>query len=185
MAIFSGDVLEDARRIIARYPDQRSAMMPLLYLAQSEGGWITPDAMREIGELLDVTTAEVGAVASFYTMFRMEPTGKYMVTVCTNISCKLRGADRVFECARAEVGPSGMTEDGLLSLDEEECLGACEHAPVVQVNWANYEEIDVAGMRSLLDALRREEPPAPARGDAPRDLKAASRMLAGLDGELA
>ena len=183
MTVFEGTVLEEAREIISRYPRPRSAIMPLLYLAQSVDGWITHDAMREIGELIDITSAQVEAVASFYTMFRLQPAGKYIVSVCTNVSCKLRGAEAVYRAAYEELGPGceGVTDDGLITLHEEECLGACEHAPVAQVNWANYENMDADSIRGLISALRADRPPAPVRGEAPQDLRAASRWLAGLD----
>lgn len=187
MTVFDGDTLLEARDIIGRYPRPRSAIMPLLYLAQSVDGWITYEAMREIGVLIDVTSAQVEAVASFYTMFRLQPAGKYILSVCTNVSCKLRGAEAVYRAAYEELGPGceGVTDDGLLTLHEEECLGACEHAPVAQVNWTNYENMDADGIRALIEALRSERPPAPARGEAPFDLKAASRWLAGLEAPVA
>ena len=111
MAVFQGRVAEEAREIMARYPKgrERSAIMPLLYLAQSEEGMIGRDALREIGVLLGITTAEVEAVATFYTMFRMHPTGRYVLSVCTNVSCKLRGAEAVFDAARGEAGPGCET----------------------------------------------------------------------------
>src|SRR3989449_9167360 len=137
MAIFEGATLDEARGIIARYPRgrERSAVMPLLYLAQSIEGNVTRDALRETADLIGLKTAEVEAVASFYTMLRLRPTGRHVVSVCTNLTCALRGATDVYAKAREVLGPGSedMTEDGTFTLHEEECLGACDAAPVVQV----------------------------------------------------
>src|SRR5512143_3207041 len=106
--------------------------MPLLYLVQSEEGMVTREGMREIGALLGITTAEVEAVASFYTMYRLRPTGEHVVTVCTNLACKLRGAEEVLEAAMDEAGLAPgqeRSDDGLFTVHEEECLGVCDFAP--------------------------------------------------------
>lgn len=186
MAIFEGPVAEDARRIVARYPQgrERSAVMPLLYLAQSEHGWVSPEALREIGELLAITTAEVEAVASFYTMFRLRRTGTHVVNVCTNLACALRGAKDVYEEAHRAAGMrhgQEISEDGLITLHEEECLGVCELAPAVQINFANHDRVTPGRMRELIEALRRGEVPEPARGPAASSFRRASRALAGLE----
>jgi NADH-quinone oxidoreductase subunit E len=186
MAVFEGSVRADADSIMARYPEahRRSALMPLLYLAQSVDGWITRDALREIGELLGITTAEVEAVASFYTMYRLRPTGTHVVSVCTNLACKLRGAEAVFDAAHQVPGVAHgaeMSEDGLLTLHEEECLGVCDFAPAVQINLCNHDAVDAARMRELVAGLRAGEVTSPARGPAFGSFKAASRALAGLE----
>jgi NADH-quinone oxidoreductase subunit E len=186
MAVFEGSVRADADSILARYPEvhRRSALMPLLYLAQSVDGWITRHALREIGELLGITTAEVEAVASFYTMYRLRPTGTHVVSVCTNLACKLRGAEAVFESAHRTAGiahGAEMSEDGLVTLHEEECLGVCDFAPAVQINLCNHDAVDPARMRELVAGLRAGEVPSPARGPAFGSFKAASRALAGLE----
>lgn len=186
MPVFEGDVLEDARTIMARYPEQhvRSAVMPLLYLAQSVDGMVSPDALREIGGLLGITTAEVQAVASFYTMYRLRPTGTHVVNVCTNLACKLRGAGDVFEAAHEAAGVAHgqeMSEDGLFTVHEEECLGVCDHAPAVQVDLCNHDEMTPARMRELVAHLRSGGVPQPARGQAFDSFRAASRALAGLE----
>jgi NADH-quinone oxidoreductase subunit E len=186
MALFEGEVLDDARRIIDRYPTsrERSAIMPLLYLAQSLDGMVTPDALREIGGLLDITTAEVEAVASFYSMYRLRPTGEHVVNVCTNLACKLRGANAVYEAAHEAAGvPHGAerSDDGLFTVHEEECLGVCDHAPAVQVDFCNHDEVTPDRMRDLIASLRGGDVPAPARGPVFANFKAASRALAGLE----
>ncbi|MEP6758435.1 MAG: NAD(P)H-dependent oxidoreductase subunit E [Actinomycetota bacterium] len=186
MAVFEGVVLEDARTILGRYPEahQRSAIMPLLYLAQSIEGMVGREALREIGELLGITTAEVEAVASFYSMYRLLPTGEHLVTVCTNLSCKLRGAEVVYEAAREAAGilhGEELSPDGLFTVHEEECLGVCDFAPAVQFNVCNHDNVTPGRMRELIAALRDGEVPTPARGPAFGSFKAASRALAGLE----
>ena len=186
MTVFAGAVMDDAEAIMARYPEahRRSAVMPLLYLAQSVDGMVSRDALREIGALLGITTAEVEAVASFYTMYRLRPTGTHVVNVCTNLACKLRGAEAVFEAAHEAVGVTHgqeMSEDGLFTVHEEECLGVCDVAPAVQVDLCNHDEMTPARMRELIARLRAGEIPPPARGLAFESFRAASRALAGLE----
>jgi NADH-quinone oxidoreductase subunit E len=186
MAVFDETALEEARAIVARYPEgrERSAIMPLLYLAQSVEGYLSSDGLREVGELLGLTTAEVEAVASFYTMFRLRPTGTHLVNVCTNLACSLRGAREVYEAACEAAGVAHgqeRSDDGLLTVHEEECLGVCELAPAVQVNVANHDRMTPERVRELIAALRNDEVPAPARGPAVASFRAASRVLAGLE----
>lgn len=188
MALFEDRAADEARRIVERYPaaHRRSAVMPLLYLAQSIEGMVTRDALREIGETLGITTAEVEAVATFYTMYRLRPTGTHLVNVCTNLACKLRGADAVYEAAHQEAGVSHgqeMSDDGAFTVHEEECLGVCDLAPAVQINFANHDSVTPERMRELIGQLRGGDVPAPARGPAMPSFAAASRVLAGLEPE--
>jgi NADH-quinone oxidoreductase subunit E len=186
MAVLTPELRERAEAITARYPAgrERSAVMPLLYLTQSVEGSVTREALREVADLLGLRTAEVEAVASFYTMLRLRPTGEHLVSVCTNLSCALRGAWDVLEAARDAAGvPSGgeLSEDGLVTLHEEECLGVCEFAPAVQVNAANHDAVTPERVRELIAALRGGEVPTPSRGPAVGSFKEASRILAGLE----
>ena len=186
MAVFEGPVRADADSILARYPEahRRSAVMPLLYLAQSVEGFVTRCALREIGMLLGITTAEVEAVASFYTMFRLRPTGTHVISVCTNLACKLRGAEAVFEAAHEASGVvhgAELSDDGLFTVHEEECLGVCDFAPAVQINFCNHDNVTPERMRELVAGLRAGEVPSPARGPAFDSFKAASRALAGVE----
>ncbi len=188
MAVFEGPVLDEANSIIARYPKgrDRSAVMPLLYLAQSREGHLTREALQEIGVLLDITTAEVEAVASFYTMYRLHPTGEHLVNVCTNLSCLLRGAKEVYASAREAAGVDAgqeVSEDGLFSVHEEECLGVCEFAPAVQIDFANHDTVSPERMRELIADVRAGQAPQPSRGPAMESFRHASRVLAGLEGE--
>ena len=185
MTIFDGTALEEARAIIARYPAgrERSAVMPLLYLAQSIEGRVTRDGLREVAALLDVTTAEIEAVASFYTMLRLRPTGRHVVSVCTNLSCALRGGNEVFDAAREAAGiPNGeeLSQDELITLHQEECLGACEKAPVVSIDFVYHDDVTPDRMRELITLLQAGEVPPPSRGEPMQDFRAASRLLAGL-----
>jgi NADH-quinone oxidoreductase subunit E len=180
--------MDEARTIVARYPPgrERSAIMPLLYLAQSVEGQVSRQGLRDVGELLGITTAEVEAVASFYTMYRLRPTGEHLVNVCTNLSCMLRGAKDVYDAAREAAGLTNgqeVSEDGVITLHEEECLGVCDFAPAVQVDFANHDNVSPERIRELIAALRAGEVPVPSRGPAMRSFAHASRVLAGLDAE--
>jgi NADH-quinone oxidoreductase subunit E len=149
-------------------------------------GNVTREALQEVAELLGVRTAEVEAVASFYTMLRLRPTGRHVVSVCTNLSCALLGArDLVEEAHRASGIPDGeeLSEDGLITLHEEECLGVCEFAPVAQINSANHDRVTPERMGELIAALRAGEVPEPSRGPAVATFREASRILAGLQPE--
>jgi NADH-quinone oxidoreductase subunit E len=186
MAVFAPDLVPLAEAIKARYPAgrERSAILPLLYLAHSVEGQASREGLREVAGLLGLTTAEVEAVASFYSMIRLRPTGTHVVNVCTNLSCALRGANEVYEAAHEATGvPHGdeLSDDGMFTVHEEECLGACDAAPVVQIDFANHDHVTPERMRELVDALRRGEVPKPARGEAPKDFRDASRILAGAE----
>ena len=186
MTVFEGERLDEARSIVARYPEGRgrSAIMPLLYLTQSIEGYVSRDGLEEIAALLGITTAETEAVATFYTMYALQPTGTHVVNVCTNLSCTLRGARDVHRAARdaAGMGPGQeVSDDGLFAVHEEECLGVCEFAPAVQVNFANHDRVTPDGVRELIGTLRDGSVPEPSRGPAMGSLKEASRALAGLE----
>ena len=158
--------VELAREIIGRYPVAKSALIPLCHLAQEQDGWLTDDAMAHIAELVGVTSAEVLGTASFYEMFRREPTGRYLVNVCTNLSCQLLGADEVVEAIGSKLGihPGQTTADGTITLSEAECQAACSEAPCIQVNYRYFYRLTPDGARRLIDDLRagaldREVPP--------------------------
>jgi len=184
--VLTNELRAKAEEIKARYPDARSAMMPLLYLVQSEEGHVSREGLRGVAEILGLSTAEVEAVATFYTMIRLQPTGKWLVSVCTNLSCALLGARRVYERAQELLGDgaeTGATKDGLFSLHEEECLGACDAAPVVQVNFLNYDRVDEEGIERLIASIRDGDVPPASRGGRPEDFQETSLMLAGLQAE--
>lgn len=186
MAVLTPELRQEAERIKGRYPGgrERSAILPLLYLVQSVEGRVTREGLREVADVLGTTTAEVEGVATFYTMIRPRPTGTHVLSVCTNLSCALRGAKEVFARAYEILGEGAedATEDGLFSLHEEECLGACDAAPVVQLNYVNYDRVTPDGVAELIESVRGGEPPTPPRGTVPEDFRTASRILAGLEG---
>jgi NADH-quinone oxidoreductase subunit E len=188
MAVLEGARLDEAKEIVGRYPEgrERSAIMPLLYLVQSVEGFVSRDGLTEVAGLLGLTTAEVEAVATFYTMYRLRPTGTHVVSVCTNLACTLRGARDVYEEAHRAAGirhGQELSEDGTITLHEEECLGVCDVAPAVQINFANHDRVTRERMQELVAALRAGEVPEPARGPAVGSFKEASRVLAGLEPE--
>jgi NADH-quinone oxidoreductase subunit E len=159
-------------------------LLPLLYLAQSEHGYVSGEAMGEIAQLLGLTKAEVAAVSTFYTMFKRHPQGRWLVSICTQPSCTLGGANAIKERLEADCGITcgGTTEDGMVSLEEVECLCACDGAPVVSINYENYERIDAEQMASIVRSLRDGgDPPPGARGDAPQDFVAVSRRMSGIE----
>jgi len=132
----SADLLERARDLVALYPEPRSALIPLCHLAQEQDGWLRPEAMSEIADLVGVTAAEVRGTATFYDMLHTEPVGTYVVSVCTNIACLLGGAQELLEYAESTLGvrAGGTTTDGVFTLEESECLADCDRTPCVQVN---------------------------------------------------
>jgi NADH-quinone oxidoreductase subunit E len=184
-----GPVLSDeararAERIAGKYPVRRSALVPLLYLVQSEAGWVPRQGMREVAEILGLTTAEVEAVATFYTMLKLHRCGKYVLSICTNPSCALLGGRRLYERAREILGPDAerVTDDGAFTLEEEECLAACDQAPVVAVNYIFYDKVSEDLLEQMIDAMRTGPAPQASRGGVPPELKDVSRTLSGLDG---
>ncbi|MER3520773.1 MAG: hypothetical protein C4317_00430, partial [Acidimicrobiia bacterium] len=154
--------LKRAEAIVARYPQKRSALLPLLHLAQEQDGWVRPDSMRQIAELVGITPAEVLGTASFYTMFKLRPVGDHIVSVCTNISCLLCGAEDILAVFEKELGTSadGLSADGKIWLEEAECLAACGGAPCVQVNYEYFENVSVKQAAEMAQALRRGTRPA-------------------------
>ena len=156
MAHLGADTLAKARAVIALYPRKRSALIPLCHLAQAQDGWLTPEAMEDIADLLDLTPAEVRGTASFYDMLQTEPTGKYLVAICTNIACMLAGAYELLEHAQHKLGvhPGGTTRDGMFTLHDMECLAACDVAPCVQVNHRFFGPLDNASFDTLVADLK-------------------------------
>jgi len=134
-----------AREILARYPKPKSAIIPLLHLAQEQEGWVTPDAMTEIAELTGTTAAEVLGTASFYEMFKFHPVGKYVVNVCTNVSCQLLGGEELLDHVESTLGvrAGGTTDDGLFTVEDVECVAACTEAPCFTVNYRYFHRADV------------------------------------------
>ena len=161
---FTAENLEKAAAHIAKYPAgrQQSAVLPLLDLAQRQsGGWLPNAAMHHVAEMLGMPRIRVYEVATFYTMFNLRPVGRYLLQACTTTPCWLRGSDDVVEACEKKlgIGIGGTTADGLFTLVEVECLGACVNAPILQVNDDFYEDLDGPSTEALLDALREGRPP--------------------------
>ncbi|HEX9410482.1 MAG TPA: NAD(P)H-dependent oxidoreductase subunit E [Actinomycetota bacterium] len=171
-----------AERVIARYPTRRSALVPLLYLVQSEVGWVPRQGMREVADIVGLTTAEVEAVATFYTMLKLHPCGRYVISVCTNPSCALLGGRRLYERAREVLGDQAerISDDGMFTLEEEECLAACDQAPVVAVNYLFFDRVTEEAIDRMIESIRAGNVPEASRGGVPGELKEISRTLAGL-----
>ena len=174
--------------IIKRYPRSRSAIMPLLHYVQSIEGYVTQEGIERIAVKLDLETAEVNAVATFYTQYKRKPVGEYHVGVCTNTLCAIMGGDEIYKSLLEHLGieNDGVTSDGKVSVEHIECNAACDYAPVVMANWEFYDNQTPASAKELVDSMRHGNPPAPTRG--PNRLvtwKEASRVLAGLSDGLA
>ena len=171
----------EALEIIARYPQPRSALLPMLHLVQSVQGYVSPEGVGFCARLLGLTKAEVGAVATFYTMYKRHPTGRHLVSVCTNTLCAVLGGQRIYDAVSADlgVGHDQTAADGSVTLEHAECLAACDYAPVVTVDYEFYDQQDVQSARDLVAALRRGEKPAPTRGAPLTDFRGISRQLAG------
>lgn len=177
----------EAEQIIARYPQGRSALLPLLHLMQAEDGYVTSAGIAFCANQLGLTDAEVTAVATFYSMYRRTPTGEYLVGVCTNTLCAIMGGDAILEALQDHLGVrAGDTTDSVngearVTLEHVECNAACDYAPVVMVNWEFYDNQTPSSARDLVDGLRAGTPPDPTRGFAPLcTFRETARALAGL-----
>lgn len=174
--------------IINRYPRKRSAIMPLLHYVQSIDGYVTNEGIELIGKKLELATAEVTAVSTFYTQYKSKPAGEYHVGICTNTLCAVMGGDMIFDAVKEHLGieNDGVTDDGKVSLEHIECNAACDYAPVVMVNWEFYDNQTVQSVKDLVDRARNGNPPAPTRGPKTlRTWKENSAVLAGISDGLA
>jgi NADH-quinone oxidoreductase subunit E len=185
---FTPDQLKIMDSIIARYPRSRSAVMPLLHYVQALDGYVSPRGIEKIAELLDISTAEVTAVSSFYTQYRTEPAGEYHVGVCINTLCAVMGGDAIYESLEDHLGIKNheTTSDGKVSIERIECNAACDYAPVVMVNWEFYDNQTPQSVKDLVDSARAGNPTPPTRGPKTlRTWKQNSEVLAGLSDGLA
>jgi NADH-quinone oxidoreductase subunit E len=157
---------DEIRALTERYPEgkRKSAVMPALYVAQRELGHLSAEVLREVGELLSLAPVHVAAVATFYTMYEKEPAGKHIIDVCTNISCLLCGADDILAHLENRLGIKAgqTTADGLLTVREQECIGACSTAPALQIDYRFHENLTIERVDAILDALLAGDvPPSP------------------------
>jgi NADH-quinone oxidoreductase subunit E len=173
----------EIRELMARYPDPRSALLPMLHLVQSYEGHVTGAGIEMCAEELGLTTAEVTAVATFYTMFKRHPMGDYHVGVCTNTLCAVMGGDAIWArvCEHLGIGNDEVTDDGRVSLERVECNAACDYAPVVMVNWEFMDRQTPATAVALVDALRAGEEVHSTRGARVVTFTEAERVIAGFD----
>ena len=181
---YTPEQLQVMDSMIKRYPRSRSAIMPLLHYVQSIAGYVTNEGVELIAKLLTLETAEVSAVATFYTQYKRKPVGEYHVGVCTNTLCAVMGGDAIFAALKEHLGVEndGVTADGKVSLEHIECNAACDYAPVVMANWEFYDNQDVSSAKELVDSMRKGTPKPPTRG--PNSLvtwKEASAVLAGIN----
>ena len=174
----------DAQAIIDRYPQPRSALLPMLHLVQSEEGYVSPAGIEFCARQLDLTAAEVAAVATFYTQYKRHPNGEYTVGVCINTLCAVMGGDAIWDSLSdyLGIGHDETTGDGSVTLEKIECNAACDFAPVLMVNWEFFDNQTPSSARDLVDRLRAGEQVAPTRGAASVcSFKQMSRVLAGFD----
>ncbi|HEV3173118.1 MAG TPA: NADH-quinone oxidoreductase subunit NuoE [Actinocrinis sp.] len=182
-------LVNDAQALIARYPQSRSALLPLLHLVQSEEGYVTADGIAFCAELLGLSTAEVSAVSTFYTMYKDKPVGDYHVGVCTNTLCAVMGGDEIFATLKAHlvVGNDERTADDQgersLTLEHIECNAACDFAPVMTVNWEFFDNMTPTTAVKLVDDLLAGREVTPSRGPALCSFKQTERILAGYEDE--
>lgn len=190
---YSPDVIEllavDAAQIVARYPEPRSALLPLLHLVQAEDGYLTPAGIDFCAGQLDLSPAEVTAVATFYSMYRRTPTGDYLVGVCTNTLCAVMGGDAILDVLEGHLGVhAGQTTDSpdgeaSITLEHIECNAACDYAPVMMVNWEFFDNQTPSSARELVDELRSGRAVTPTRGASLCTFRDTARILAGFADE--
>ncbi len=181
------ETLEEMRQIAARYPQKGSALLPMLHLVQSVDGRISPAGVQACADLLEITTAQVSGVATFYTMYKRRPAGKHHVGVCTTALCAVMGGDILLKKVEDHLGitEGQTTADGQISLERLECNAACDFAPVMMVNWEFMDDMTPAKAAELLDKLAADEEVHSTRGARITSWKQAERVLAGFPDGLA
>jgi NADH-quinone oxidoreductase subunit E len=190
LSVFGPDVVARAAQQIAIYPESRSALLPMLHLVQSVEGYVSQAGIQFCANQLSLSTAEVSAVATFYTMYKRKPCGEHLVSVCTNTLCAVLGGDAIYQRLQTHLSNDGTPlkhedtsgtpgEPGSITLEHAECLAACDLGPVLQVNYEFYDNQTPESAVELVDALRRGEKPAPTRGAPLTDLRTVELELAG------
>jgi NADH-quinone oxidoreductase subunit E len=182
MAI-SERTLGELGELAGRYPQARSALLPMLHLVQSDEGFVSPDGIAACARTLGLSTAEVAAVATFYTMYKRRPAGRHHIGVCTNTMCALLGGDAVWQAVseRTGVGHDEVSADGLFDLERIECQAACTHAPVMTVDWEFLDQVTPTEAVAVLDKLQAGEEVRSTRGPVVRGFRAACRTISGID----
>jgi len=158
MSILDPKYAQRIEAAFAKYPDKRSAVMPLLYIAQEEYGYVSPEGIAEVAQLCEMDPTQVKSIAGFYTMYSERPKGKYWLQVCTDLACALRGADQFHEELKAYLGveEGGTTADGLFTVEHVMCLAACDRAPMLQCNFHYMENLDMEKMKAFIAEKRAE-----------------------------
>lgn len=153
---FTPEELVEVSRLKAQYPEPKAAIMPVLWMAQKKFGWLSDDVMKYVGEVMELPHSHVLGVATFYTMYFKKPMGKFHVQVCTNVSCMLRGGENIYDLVSKKYGikHNECTENGLISLEEVECMGACGGAPMIAINEDFYENVTPLTVDELLSTLK-------------------------------
>ncbi len=170
MSMFSPQLAARFDALVEKYPVRRSALVPMLLYAQDEVGYLSDAVIAEVARRIGITELDVRNVASYYSMLRFKPAGRYNIQVCTNIACMLRGAYDLFERFEEElgIGHKGITADGLFSLEEVECIGACSWAPAIQVNYDFHDELKPELVPGILDGYRGQAHADPSRPEGSR-----------------
>jgi NADH-quinone oxidoreductase subunit E len=184
MSTLSEHLIEEIRELPAKYPQPRSAVMPALDLAQEEIGYLTPEAMSEVAAALKLDPGYVEGVATFYTLFHLQPIGKHRFYVCTNLSCTLRGANEIVEHVKGAIGvheAGEVSKDGLFSYEEVECLGACEYAPVMRLDHRYEKDLTPQKIDALI--AERRSPAAASISDSPHPARPAAGPTSPQSGE--
>lgn len=180
MSVLTPELREQADLIVAKYPNSRSAVLPLLFLVQSVEGYVTNAGMKEVADILELTPAQVLAAASFYTMLKKEPQGRYLISVCRNIACTHLGGREVIKALekRLHVKAGRTTDDGEFSLESAECLATCDGAPSLQINYEDFYKVSPEAAVELVDRLERGEQLTSVRGEAVKEAREISREVA-------
>jgi NADH-quinone oxidoreductase subunit E len=182
-SVFDEQTRAEAAQIIARYPEgrERSALLPMLHLVQSVQGHVSVDGIAFCAEQLNLTKAQVAAVATFYTMYKRSPTGEYLVSVCTNTLCAMMGGDEIFAALRdgLGIGDNETTADGKITLEHAECLAACDYAPVLTVNYEFFDNQTVGSARNIVSQVQSGVRPEPTRGAPLCSFREIERQIAG------
>lgn len=154
---FTQENLDRINQVVNKYPVKQAAVMPVLWIAQEQNGWISQEIMKEIASLLEITPEDVLGVVTFYTMYHQKPMGKYHLQVCTNVSCMLRGAYDIYDSMKKNLGINNMevTDDYKFSLEEVECMGSCGTAPMIAVNEDYFENISLEQVNKIIEDLKK------------------------------
>ena len=180
MSVLNDELRQEADAIVAKYPNSRSAVLPLLFLVQSVEGHVTNAGMKEVADILNLTPAQVLAAASFYTMFKKKPQGTYLISVCRNIACTHLGGRQLIGALEEKLGISAgeTTPDGKFSLEAAECLATCDGAPSMQVNYEDFYKVTPDVASELVDQLSRGDEVRSVRGEVVKDSRVISRETA-------